>query len=117
MRQILQLVSPISYLGWKDIALFSLRFKCASLFTVGDGKNGSVEDVDGDCGRLGRRGLAGVEAGVAELDAADDEAGNEATVAVAEQEVAFRGLRALEQDDLENTDIMNSLPRQHGWGY
>ena len=70
--------------------------------------------MDGDCGRLGRRGLAGVEAGVAELDAADDEAGNEAAVAVAEQEVAFGGLRSLEQDDLENKDDMNSLPRQHG---
>ena len=70
--------------------------------------------MDGDSGRLGRRGLAGVEAGVAELDAADDEAGNEAAVAVPEEEVAFRGLRSLEQDDLENKDDMNYLPRQHG---
>ena len=45
---------------------------------------------------------------MAELDAADDEAGNEAAVAVPEEEVAFRGLRSLEQDDLENKDDMNS---------
>ena len=62
------------------------------LFTISNGKNCSVENVDGDCGRLGRRGLAGVEAGMAELDAADDEAGHEPAEAVPEQEVAFRGL-------------------------
>jgi hypothetical protein len=53
------------------------------MITVSNCENSSVENVDGDGGRLGRSRLAGVESGVAVLDSPDDQAGHEPAERVA----------------------------------
>ena len=58
--------------------------------------------MDGNGGRLSGGRLASVEAGVAVLDASDDESWDESAEAVSEQEVSFRRLGALEKNYLEN---------------
>ena len=73
----------------------------ASKLTISYSQNSSVENVDGDSGRLGRCWLAGVEAGVAVLDAADDEPRHEPAERIAKQKIAFRSFRPFEQYYLE----------------
>ncbi|CAM6053592.1 unnamed protein product [Sphagnum tenellum] len=69
--------------------------------TVSHGEDGAVEDVHGDGpGARGRR-LAGVDARVAVVDVADDEAGGGAPAGVLQQERLLGRLRAVERDDLE----------------
>ena len=96
-----KLVGPLDFLSTPSAPLKRGTYEVQPMITVSNCKNSSVENVDGDRGRLGRSRLAGVESGVAVLDAADDQAGHEPAERVAKKKVAFGSLRALEQYYLE----------------
>jgi len=69
--------------------ILSLKNLMKIKLTISYSQNSSIENVDGDRGRLGRGWLAGVEAGVAVLDAADDESRHESAERISKQKVSL----------------------------
>jgi hypothetical protein len=76
------MTDPVFILSVKNLMKIKL--------TISYSQDSSIENVDGDRGRLGRGWLAGVEAGVAVLDAADDESRHESSERISKQKVSFR---------------------------